>query len=205
MSSLSGRDWSCFGNTVYIAALSAVGAAFSAGVGAVCGGAVCAVAPELNAVTPASTAIPVQDPFACEIAISFLDSLRDGFGSRSLRGYRGPANRNRLKNADVAAPCFAAGCEASHTSSAKLAPICGDARPPPACKDRIDESAADGLLVVQVCRLGTISREIPQAAPPLIHRRDDRRFGLTPFNQTISQPDVFVSSVLGNAPGAECR
>jgi len=29
--------------------------------------------------------------------------------------------------------------------------------------------------VVQVRRLGTISRKIPQAASPLIHRRDDRR------------------------------
>jgi hypothetical protein len=55
--------------------------------GAVCGGAVCAVAPELNTMTPASTAILVHDPFACDIAISFLDSLRDDFGPRSLRGY----------------------------------------------------------------------------------------------------------------------
>src|SRR5689334_4101355 len=60
---LSGRDWSCFRNTVNITALSAVGAAFSADAGAVCGGAVCAVAPELNARTPASTAILVHDPF----------------------------------------------------------------------------------------------------------------------------------------------
>jgi hypothetical protein len=67
-----GRDWSCFRNAVNITASSAVGAAFSAGAGAVCGGAVCAVAPELNAMTPASTAIPVYDLFACDIAISFF-------------------------------------------------------------------------------------------------------------------------------------
>jgi hypothetical protein len=59
--------------------LSAVGAAFSAGGGAACGGAVCAVAPEPNARTPASTAILIHDPFACDIAVSFLDSLRDNF------------------------------------------------------------------------------------------------------------------------------
>jgi hypothetical protein len=69
--------------------LSAVGAAFSAGGDAVCGGVVCAATPELNARTPASTAIVIHDPFVCDIAISFLDSLRDDFGPRSLRGCRG--------------------------------------------------------------------------------------------------------------------
>ena len=43
------------------------------------------------------------------------------------------------------------------------------------------ESTADGLLVVQVCRLGTISRKVPQAASPLIHRRDDGGPGLTRY------------------------
>jgi hypothetical protein len=49
LSSLNGRDWWCFRNTVSITALSAVGAAFSAGGDAVCGGAVWAAAPELPA------------------------------------------------------------------------------------------------------------------------------------------------------------
>jgi hypothetical protein len=49
--------------------LSAVGAAFSAGAGA---GAVCATAPELNARTPASAAILIHDPLACDIAVSFF-------------------------------------------------------------------------------------------------------------------------------------
>jgi len=52
--------------------LSAVGAAFSAGAGVVC-----AATPVLNVKTPASTAIVIHDPFACDIAVSpFLDSLR---------------------------------------------------------------------------------------------------------------------------------
>ena len=67
MSSLSGRDWSCSRNTVSITALSAVGAAFSAGAGVDY-----AAAPELNARTPASTAILVHDPFACDIAVSLF-------------------------------------------------------------------------------------------------------------------------------------
>src|SRR5207249_9891789 len=99
--SLSGRDWSCFRNTVSITALSAVGAAFSAGGDAGCCGAVCAAAPEPNAKTlaetlaktlaetPASTAILIHDPFACDIAVSFLNSSRDDCGPRSLRGCRG--------------------------------------------------------------------------------------------------------------------
>jgi hypothetical protein len=69
LSSLSGRDWSCFKNTVSITALSAVGAAFSAGAAAVC-----AVAPELNANAPASAAIATHDPNPCGIAVSLLHS-----------------------------------------------------------------------------------------------------------------------------------
>jgi hypothetical protein len=79
LSSLSGRDWSCFKNTVSITALSAVGAAFSAGAAAVW-----AVAPELNAKAPASATIATHDPIPCDIAVSLLNSLWLHF-RRSLR------------------------------------------------------------------------------------------------------------------------
>jgi len=45
-------------------------------------------------------------------------------------------------------------------------------RGPPGQQGSSHENAADGLLVVQICALGTISREVPQAAPLLIGRRD---------------------------------
>jgi hypothetical protein len=73
LSSLSGRDWSCFRKIVTITALSAVGAAFSVG-----GVAVWAPAPEGNANTPASAAAAISnlagtDPIPRPIAISFLN------------------------------------------------------------------------------------------------------------------------------------
>jgi hypothetical protein len=81
--------------------------------------------------------------------------------------HRGPVNgigekgrRRRLR--------FRGRCEANHTHLTGPALIRGQARPASVSKDRPDESAADGLLVVQVCPLGTVSRKIPQAAPPLI-------------------------------------
>jgi hypothetical protein len=72
LSSLKGRDWSCFKNMVSITALSAVGAAFS--VGAV---GVCAKAPELKLTTPASAAAAISDPafsdpFPRPIAVSLF-------------------------------------------------------------------------------------------------------------------------------------
>ena len=75
----------------------------------------------------------------------------------------------------VAACVFVAGCEGNHTHVRELALIRSEARPPQSSEDRTDERAADGLLVVQVCRLGTISRKVPQAASPLIRRGDDGR------------------------------
>jgi hypothetical protein len=54
---------------VSITALSAVGAAFSAGAIAV---AVCAATPELNAKAPASAAIVTHDPIPRAIAVSRL-------------------------------------------------------------------------------------------------------------------------------------
>jgi hypothetical protein len=89
-------------NTVSITALSAVGAAFSAGGDAGCGDAVCAATPELNVRTPASTAIVIHDPFACDIAVSFLDSLRDGLGPLIIARLPQPVNRNRRKMAVIA-------------------------------------------------------------------------------------------------------
>src|SRR3954471_15210370 len=84
----------------------------------------------------------------------------------------------------VAACVFAVGCEANHTHVRGLALIWSEARPPQSSEDRTDERAADGLLVVQVCRLGTVSRKVPQAASPLIHRRDEGRVLVS-----IPQPD----------------
>jgi hypothetical protein len=57
LSSLKGRDWSCFKNMVSITALSAVGAAVSVGAAGAC-----AKAPELKLTTPASAATAISDP-----------------------------------------------------------------------------------------------------------------------------------------------
>jgi hypothetical protein len=92
----------------------------------------------------------------------------------------------------VAACVFAVGCEANHTHVRGLALIWSEARPPQSSEDRTDERAADGLLVVQVCRLGTVSRKIPQAASPLIHRRDDGRI-------LVSSPSARRSLTSGDA------
>jgi hypothetical protein len=90
LSSLKGRDWSCFKNIVSMTPLSAVGAAFSAG-------AVCAPTPELNAKTPAIAtaaisdfvisalvinALAGSDPILAPIAISL-------FGSVTVQDYCG--------------------------------------------------------------------------------------------------------------------
>ena len=72
-----------------------------------------------------------------------------------------------------AACVFVAGCAANHTHVRELALIRREARPPQSSEDRTDERAAEGLLVVQVCRLGTVSRKVPQTASPLIRRGDD--------------------------------
>jgi len=72
LSSPSGRYWSCFKKIVSRTALSAVGAAFSAGAGV---GAVYACAPELNAKTPAIAAIATSDPIARPTAVSFFERL----------------------------------------------------------------------------------------------------------------------------------
>jgi hypothetical protein len=55
-------------------ALSAVGAAFSAGVVAVC-----APASEVNAKTPASATMPISDPIDRPIAISFFSHASQEF------------------------------------------------------------------------------------------------------------------------------
>src|SRR3954449_8771690 len=98
----------------------------------------------------------------------------------------------------VAACVFAVGCEANHTHVRGLALIWSEARPPQSSEDRTDERAADGLLVVQVCRLGTVSRKVPQAAPPLIHRRDDGRI-------LVSSPQPDDLSLRAMPRRAECR
>jgi hypothetical protein len=67
-------------NTVSITALSAVGAAFSAGGDVACGGAVCADAPAPIVRVPASTAVPSHEPHVCDIAVSCLNPLRNGLG-----------------------------------------------------------------------------------------------------------------------------
>ena len=98
----------------------------------------------------------------------------------------------------VAACVFAAGCEANHTHVRELALIRSEARPPQSGEDRTDERAADGLLVVQVCRLGTVSRKVPQAASPLIRRRDDGRV-------LVSSPQLDDLSRRAMPRRAECR
>jgi hypothetical protein len=86
----------------------------------------------------------------------------------------------------VAACVFAAGCEANHTHVRGLALIWSEARPPQSSEDRTDERAADGLLVVQVCRLGTVSRKVPQAASPLIRPATMTGSWSHPLSPTIS-------------------
>jgi hypothetical protein len=88
--------------------LSAVGAAFSAGGEAVCGGAVCAAAPELKATAPASAAILIHDPLVCDIAVSFLDSLRDDLSLDHCEA-TGACKSEIGKKGGVAAGVFAAG------------------------------------------------------------------------------------------------
>jgi hypothetical protein len=50
-------------------------------------------------------------------------------------------------------------------------------------------------LVVQVCPLGTISRKIPQAAPPLIRRRADGR----PVAAPVYANDLALTSCVSTA------
>jgi hypothetical protein len=61
---------------VSITALSAVGAAFSAGAGVGAGVAVCARTPELNVRAAAIAAIAIQYPLPCDIAVSPLNFCR---------------------------------------------------------------------------------------------------------------------------------
>jgi hypothetical protein len=65
LSSLTGRDWSCFRNTVIITALSGVDVALS--VGAV-GGVVCVLADEFKVRQAPSTAI-AKNPILRRIAL----------------------------------------------------------------------------------------------------------------------------------------
>src|SRR3954468_10072660 len=106
----------------------------------------------------------------------------------------------------VAACVFAAGCEANHTHVRELALIRSEARPPQSSKDRTDERAANGLLVVQVRRLGTVSRKVPQAASPLIRRRGDGRILAHPLSPTIFTPgDVRARGMLRRNGGLDSR
>src|SRR5215216_4133707 len=145
-------------------------------------------------------------PLLATSSSPFLDSLRDDLGldhceatgaCKSEIGEKGRRRRRR----------FCGRCEANHTHVAELALIRGQARPAPVSKDRTDESAADGLLVVQVCPLGTISRKIPQAAPPLIRRRDGGRPWSHQFMRTISArrhasgPPAWTADRLGPVSG----
>jgi hypothetical protein len=88
--------------------LSAVGAAFSAGGDAACGGVVCAAAPELKAKAPASAAILIHGPFVCDIALSFLDSLRDDLGLDHCEA-TGACKSESAKKGSVVAAVFADG------------------------------------------------------------------------------------------------
>jgi hypothetical protein len=74
----------------------------------------------------------------------------------------------------VAACVFVAGCEGNHTHVRELALIRSEARPPQSGEDRTDERAADGLLVVQVCHLRPVSREVSLVATPVVSRHDVR-------------------------------
>jgi hypothetical protein len=56
----------------------------------------------------------------------------------------------------------------------------------PVSKDRTDEYAADGILVVQVCRLRTVSRKIPQATALLTRRRGDPQLRPLTTGRTVS-------------------
>ena len=98
----------------------------------------------------------------------------------------GACKSESTKNGGVA-PVLAAGCEANHTHLTEFALICGSAVDAPVSRDRTNECAADGLLVVPVRRLGTVSRKIPKAGPPLIRRRDDGRILAHPLSPMISR------------------
>jgi len=102
----------------------------------------------------------------------------------------GACKSESTKNGGVA-PVLAAGCEANHTHLTEFALICGSAVDAPVSRDRTNECAADGLLVVPVRRLGTVSRKIPKAGPPLIRRRDDGRILAHP-----PQPDDLSLQVM---------
>jgi hypothetical protein len=109
----------------------------------------------------------------------------------------GHINRKSAKIAAQPPRVSAAGCEAHHTHVTALALIRAEARPAPVSKDRTDESAADGLLVVQVCRLGTVSGKVPQAASPLIVAAATAGSWPLPLNRTIPQPNVFFGAMPG--------
>src|SRR5206468_4688731 len=81
--------------------------------------------------TPASTAILIHDPFARDIAVSFLNSLRDDFGPPIIARLPGPVNRKSAKRQKgIAGLRFAAGCEANHTHVTAPALIRAEMRPP---------------------------------------------------------------------------
>ena len=76
----------------------------------------------------------------------------------------------------------------------------------PVSKDRTDENAADGLLVVQVRRLGTIFRKIPKAASPLIRRRDDGRILAHPSaRRSLTSGDAEARGMLRRNGGVDSR
>src|SRR5262249_28858597 len=112
LSSLKGRDWSCFRNMVSITALSAVGAAFWAGAVV---GAVCAVTPELKVRAPASAAIAIDNPAVRAIAVSLFDLVAACFERRSSQALVTAVNRKSVKPRSMAITVFLRGLVKSFT------------------------------------------------------------------------------------------
>jgi len=71
-------------------------------------------------------------------------------------------------------------CEVHHMRAKDLTLIRGEVRAVSGSKDRTDENAPTGLLVVQVRHLGTVLRKISETAPALIHLRSDNLIPLGP-------------------------
>jgi hypothetical protein len=116
-------------------ALSAVGAALSAGAGGVC-----APAPALNVKTPASANAASSDPVLRVIVIPLFLTTSDYVGG------------------------YFAKCEACHIRWQGSALSHGAVKDPSRHRGWTDDNAAEDILVVQVRRLGAISREISELA-----------------------------------------
>jgi hypothetical protein len=112
----------------------------------------------LNVKTPASAAIAISDPIPRPIAISLFLNVRS-----RLQHYFGP--QSLQTNGVCKPPPVVVSPNVKHVTSGRRVRRYPWCRPgPPSIEDGTNENAADGILVVQVCRLRAVLREISELA-----------------------------------------